>query len=158
MKQIYLRCLLPFLLSCISFPCAAATIRIRIISSKTGQPLQNQRVSIALLYDKGEKAPLGYTASSQLETDANGEAELNLPEPAPTRLGIMVHLTSEDWHCACSALAETQTVIRNGILVGEPDNKVKIRNEIVQAEPGEVLFTARPFTFLEKLLYPLVKG
>jgi len=158
MKQIYLRCLLPLLLSCLSFPCAAATISIRIINSKTGQPLQNQRVAVVLLYDKGEKIPLGYAASSQLETDANGEAQLSLPEPPPSHLGITVHLTSEHWHCACSDLAETQTVIQNGILVGETDNKLKIGNKIVQAEPGEVIFAARPFTFLEKLLYPLVKG
>jgi len=158
MKKVYSWFLVPFFLFCMSFPCAAASIRIRVINCRTGKPLQKQEVSVALLYGSGEKAPASYRAVSKLETDANGEARLGLPDPPPEHLSIVVHLSSGRWHCGCLELTETQKIIQNGIIAGVANNGIKIRDKVVKATPGEVLFTARPLSLLEELLYPLVKG
>jgi hypothetical protein len=48
----------------------------------------------------------------------------------------------------------TQDLIQKGILEGE---KLTTPAVPVKAEPGEILFVARPFTFFERLFYPLLK-
>ena len=60
-----------------------AVIRIRVVNVKTGRPVPKQTVTVSMLYDKNEKTPAKYSATLRLETDANGEAQLGLPEPAP---------------------------------------------------------------------------
>jgi hypothetical protein len=129
-------------------------MRIRVVNSNNGQPLPKQSVSVNLLYDKGQKAPAKNEANLLLETDANGEAQFSLPEPAPAHLGAQVRLTSEHWHCGCMALAATEDVIQKGMLGSESTASSKS----ARLEPGVILFFARPFTFLERLLYPLMKG
>ena len=134
--------------------CSAQVIRIRVINSNNGQPLPKQSVSVNLLYDKGEKPPAKYEANLLLETDADGKAQFRLPEPVPAHLGVQVRLTSEHWHCGCMALATTQDVIQKGM--SDSESTTSIKN--ARAEPGIILFLARPFTLLERLLYPLMKG
>ena len=157
MKKQHFRFLVLSVLLLLSPLCSAQVIRIRVINSSNGQPLAKQSVSINLLYDKGEKAPARYEANLRLETDANGEARFLLPEPVPVHLAAQVRLTSEHWHCGCLALAATQDVIQKGIVqtLG-PESSGSATNE--KAEPGVILFFARPLTFLERLLYPLLKG
>jgi len=113
--------------------------------------------SVSLLYDKGEKAPAKYDAVMRLETDVNGEAQLILPEPAPAHLGITVRLISEHWHWVCWHFVAAQDLIQRGIAVTEPSHESTRSSAAVKVEPGEILFVARPFTFFEELLYPLVK-
>lgn len=158
MKRIPFRCLALLLLWSVGLYCQAASVRIQILNSKNGEPLQKQQIAVSFLYDASGRIPTGYPAIMHLETDVNGNAQLSLPEPAPQHIGITVHLTSEHWHCVCLALAETQNVIQEGVIVGRVGSQLRIRGQIVKAKPGEVLFLARPFTFLERLLYPLVKG
>ncbi len=131
-------------------------IRIRVVNVNNGHPLPHQNVSVDLLYDKDEKAPAKYEAHLRSETDANGEARFLLPEPVPLYLAAQVRLTSEHWHCGCMALAATQDVIQKGIVqtIG-PESTGSSTN--AKPEPGIILFFARPFTFLERLLYPLLK-
>jgi hypothetical protein len=119
---------------------------------QTGHPLQNQPISISLLYDKSEKTPAKYEALN-LKTDEKGESQFSLPEPAPSQLAAQVHLTSEHWHCGCSVLATTQDLIQKGIVGPRSSKSV---NPVI-AQPKEILFLARPFTFFERLLYPFVK-
>jgi hypothetical protein len=133
--------------------CFAQTIRIRVVNDKTGDSLQKQPVSIALFYDKSERTPATHDAGLNLETDEKGESQFSLPEPAPAHLVAQVHLTSEYWHCGCSVLATTQDLIQKGI-VGPRSSKSA---NPVKAEPKEILFLARPFTFFERLFYPFVK-
>jgi hypothetical protein len=133
-------------------------IRVRVIDDTNGHPLPKQQVSISLLYEKGEKVPANYDALLQLETDVNGEVQFRLPEPAPAHLAAQVRLTSEHWHCGCTALVDTQDLIQKGLVGPEPGHGSTRSTASVKAEPGEILFVARPFTFFERLLYPLVKG
>jgi hypothetical protein len=133
-------------------------VMVRIVSAKDGQPLKNQAVSVSYLYDKTEKAPPNLDAVLHLQTDANGEAAFSLPEPAPAHLWAVVHLTSENWRCGCLALADTQEVIRNGITLTQTSQKTAASTNIhIQAQPGEIVFTARPLTFFERILQPLLK-
>ena len=135
----------------------AQVIRIRVINVNNGHPVPRQSVSVGLAYAKSEKAPAMYDANLRLETDANGEAQIRLPEPFPAHLVAQVRLTSEHWHCGCVALVATQDLIQKGIVQASgPESTGSATN--AKAEPGVILFLARPFTFLERLLYPLVKG
>ncbi len=135
----------------------AQVIRIRVINVNNGHPVPRQNVSVGPAYAKIEKAPAMYDANLRLETDANGEAQIRLPEPSPAHLVAQVYLTSEHWHCGCLALVATQDLIQKGIVqVSGPESTVSAAN--AKAEPGVILFLVRPFTFLERLLYPLMKG
>jgi hypothetical protein len=51
-------------------------------------------------------------------------------------------------------LVVTKELIQTGIVVGRESSSLATP---VKAEPGEILCVARPFSFLEKLIYPLVK-
>ena len=137
--------------------CVGQTIRIRIINGSNGHPLSKQQVSVSLLYEKTEKTPAKYEALLHLETDTNGVAQFTLPDLVPAHLSAGAHLTSEHWHCGCAAplLVDTKDLIQNGIVAGR---EFSSRATPVRAAPGEIIFVARPFTFFERLLYPLLKG
>jgi hypothetical protein len=151
-----IRCLACVLFLCPSYACVGHSVKIRIVSAKDGQPLKNQAVSVSFLYDKTQKTPPNLDPVLHLQTDVNGEASFLLPEPAPAHLGAVVHLTSENWRCGCMALADTQEVIRNGITLTETSQK-PVASTHIQAQPGEIVFTARPLTFFERILQPLVR-
>jgi hypothetical protein len=134
--------------------CFGQTIGIRVVNDKTGRPLPKQRISISLLYEKGEKTPAKYDAVLNIETDEKGESQFNLPEPAPAHLAAAVHLTSEHWRCGCGVLVTTQDLIQKGIL----GPRSPASGNPVKAEPKEIMLFARPLTLFERLLYPFVKG
>jgi hypothetical protein len=135
--------------------CLAQPLTIRVINANNGHPLQKQQVSVSLLYGKGEKPPAKYDASLRLETDVNGEAHFTLPEPAPVHLSAQVRLDWGHWRCGCGVLAVTEDVIQKGIVESADPGKSP---PPITARPGEILFVARPLSFLERLLYPFVKG
>src|SRR6266853_4743202 len=135
--------------------CFGQVISARVINAKNGHPLPKQHISISLLDEKGEKIETKQGALLELETDINGDAQFTLPEAAPAHLSARARLTSEHWRCGCWALVATQDVVQKGIVEG---NELTTPAKPVKAEPGEILFIARPLTFLERLLYPLEKG
>jgi hypothetical protein len=153
----YLRRIRWFLLFWLSSFCAAQVVTIRVIEAADGRPLQKQRVSVSLLYDKNEPTPTKYDAVLSLETDQNGEAQFRLPEPAPAHLATQVNLTSEHWRCGCSLLATTRDLIQKGIVEPKPGPESKKSAVLAKAEPGEILILARRLTLFERLLYPLMK-
>lgn len=137
--------------------CLGQMIRVRIVNAANGHPLQKLQVSISLLYGSGEVAPSDSSRLMHSETDAKGEARFELPKPLPTHLSAQVRLSSEHWRCACGALLSTQEVLQKGFAgaqAGEGSKRVSIPTT---AEPGEILFVARPLTFVERLLYRLEK-
>lgn len=156
MKRHFSRCLVCFLIVWLSPLCSGQVIKIRIVNAKNGQPLQKQHISVSLLYDQSGKTPANYEPLLRAETDTNGQAELTLPQPPPAHLSVQVSLTSEHWRCGCTALIATQDLIRKGVTISEPGHEEKSGTSL-QAGPGEMLFYARPLTFFERLLYPLVK-
>jgi len=132
------------------------TIKIRLINVGSGHPVQKQPITVAMLYEKNEKTPPKYESTLHLETDMNGEAQFGLPEPAPAHLSAQVHLTSENWHCGCMALVTTEDLIQKGIAVSGPN--VRASDKPIKTEPNEILFLARPFSFFERLIAPLLRG
>jgi hypothetical protein len=143
-----------FLLLSLGSSCFAQAMKIRVINAADGSPLPKQQVSVALLYEGGEKTPANYEPVLTGETDANGEARFPIPEPAPAHLSAHVRLTSEHWRCGCMALAVTQDVLQKGIVESAANSK---KSAPIKPTPGEILFVARPESFFERLLGPLVK-
>jgi hypothetical protein len=151
----YLACVL---LLALAPSCLAQTVAIRVISANDARPLQKQHVSVSLLYVKGEATPAKYDANLTFETDVNGEVHFVLPEPAPTHMSAQVHLTSEHWRCGCGIVVATDDLIQKGIVGPPPEGESRKSAAPVKTVPGEILFVARPLSFLERLLYPFVKG
>ncbi len=141
----------------ISPACFGQVITIRVINGKNGQPLVKQPISIALEYRQSEPKPAKYDAHLSLETDANGSVQVSLPNPAPVHLSVGAHLTSEYWHCICSTPPSviTKEILQEGIVVGGGLGSFEDSRKVA---PGELLFVARPFTFFERIFYPLLKG
>lgn len=134
----------------------AQAIKIRVINLNNGRPLRNQHVSVALGYEKVQEAPTKYDANLRLETDVNGEAVFRLPEPALAHLFVNVRLTSEYWHCSCLAIGDTPDLVQKGLVQSAGHEPTRPATN-AKPEPGVILFLARPFTFFERLLYPLMK-
>ena len=151
------RYLASFLLLWVEPSCVAQPLTIRVINAVDGRPLQKQKVSVSLLYEKGERTPPRYDTTLSLETDVNGEAHFRLPDPAPAHLSAQVHLPSEHWRCGCGILAVIQDLIQKGA-VELPGGVSKKSAASVKAAPGEIVFVARPLSFFERILYPFVKG
>jgi hypothetical protein len=121
-------------------------LRVHIVNTKDGKPLKNETVTVSFLYEGEQPAP-----PLQLQTDQNGEAVFNLPEPAPMDLDIRVKLKSEYWHCGCMALVVPKDIIQKGFTTAtEASGGLK-------PGPGEILFVARPYSLWERILAPLVK-
>jgi len=114
MKVSCFRYLASFLLLWVEPSCVAQPLTIRVINAVDGRPLQKQKVSVSLLYEKGERTPPRYDTTLNLETDVNGEAHFRLPDPAPAHLSAQVHLPSERWRCGCGILAVIQDLIQKG--------------------------------------------
>lgn len=108
---------------------------------------------VQFLYEK----PNRVSSPLQIETDANSEAQFSIPEPQPVHVNVRLALTSEHWHCACWVMTDSEKVIHNGIVQTAPTKKAKASTAPANTEPGQIVFIVRPFTFSERILYPLVK-
>ena len=97
--------------------------------------------------------PAKVSPSFHLENDSNGEPRFNIPEPTPAHLFVHGALTYEYWHCTCVFMGPTEAVVHKGVVEAPPKAPIALANP----EPGHIVFVARPFTFVEKLLYPLMK-
>jgi len=157
MKKQYYRFIVWFPLLWLCPLCFGQSVKIRVVNANDGHPLPKQNVSVVLVYDAGEKHPANYDAKLDLETDGNGEVQFLLPQPAPVHFVAQVRLTSEHWHCKCLALVATQDLVQKGIVQTAGTELPKSATGS-KAEPGVMLFAARPFTFLERMIYPFVKG
>jgi hypothetical protein len=132
-------------------------IKIRLINAGNGRAIRNQPISVSLLYDKNEKAPPKYDATLHLESETNGKAQFVLPEPAPAHLSAQVHLTSKNWRCGCVALVATVELIQRVIAVPQTVTSAKSADKPIETEPKQIIFFARPMTFFERLVAPLVR-
>ncbi len=150
----FFRCVAFIFLLTLGPSCLAQVVTIRVVNANDGRPLQKQPVSVMLSYSKGEKSP----ASLSFETDVNGEVHFDLPRPAPERLSAQVLLTSEHWRCGCGVVVPTETLVQEGVNGPLPGSQSEHSAARIKAVPGEILFVARPLSFWERLLYPLVKG
>jgi hypothetical protein len=132
--------------------CLAQSVRVRVINGKGGRPLPKQAVSVQFLKEK----PASVSPPLRLETDSNGEARFAIPETMAVRLDVRVVTKSEDWHCRCWVMADTETVIHRGIVESAYD-QVKPPITVPEAEAGSVVFVLRPYAWWERLIAPLVR-
>lgn len=130
--------------------CLAQTVKVRVLNGNNGHPLPNQRVSVQFFYDN----PAEVTPPLRLATNSSGEAQFNLPSPAPQHMDVRISLTSDHWKCSCWVMNATDVVLHKGILTTLPKQKV---SPPAFAEPATITFLPVPMSFIEKLLYPLVK-
>jgi hypothetical protein len=131
------------------------TVTVRIINVTNGHPLRNQGISLSLLYDKEEDRPAKYDQIQNFTTDSSGEAKITILDPPPKYLDFRLHMTSEHWKYAPLISVLTQEVIQNGII---EKAGVEKKNDIIpKTLPGEIIILARPLSFFERLLYPIMK-
>jgi hypothetical protein len=119
--------------------------------------MSGRQITIALLYEKGDTLPAQYDAQLTLTTDAEGQVEFTLPNPAPGHLSAHITLP-QTWTCQCMVLAKTQEIVDQGITaVNGSNGGAKSTLPFPKASPKEILFLAHPASFWERLLYPLEK-
>ncbi len=151
----HLVCLVPV---CLASVCYAQLITIRVIDARDGHPLQKREASLRLLYGNDEKTPTKYEPTLLLETDLDGEAQFRLPEPAPQHLEAWVDITSEGhWWCICTLSVVTLDVVQKGVVGPRWGHRSEKPPASVKTVPGEILFLARPWTLLDRLLAPLLR-
>ena len=133
--------------------CFTQAVKVRVINGNDGRPLPKLAVSVQLFYEKQAKI----SAPLQIETDLNGEAEFNIPGPPPEHIDVRITLTSPYWHCTCWRMAETEELLHKGIVQVSRTNVPNAPIAPANTVPGQIVFITRPYTFFEKLLYPLLK-
>ena len=152
----HFRYLVWFLVMSVHSLCLAQRITIRLIDVSNGRPPPNRQVSLSLLYGKNERTPAKYEAALHSKTDSSGQSEFRLPEPEPAHLSIWADVTSsEHWWCVCSALVATRDVNEKGYVAPQPGPWAQKEPSSAKAVPGEILFLARPWNLLERILAPL---
>jgi hypothetical protein len=136
--------------------CLAQLVTIRVIDVRNGHPVTNRQVSLSLLYAKDEKIPAKDGATLRGKTDSSGQAEFRLPEPRPPQVYAWADVTSsEHWWCVCSVLVETQDLIQKGYVALQPGPWANKKPSSTKAVPAEIIFLARPWNLLERILAPL---
>ena len=128
--------------------CFAQGITVRVINGRNGHPLSKQTVVAQFL----DEQPAKVSTPQEITTDRNGDAQIAVPKPAPKHLNVRLVLTSGHWNCSCGLMTDTGKVLGDGVLQGATAHGVQVR-----AKPGQVVFVVTPFTFFERILYPLLK-
>jgi hypothetical protein len=154
-----------FLLACSSGFCVAQVITVRVINEKNGRALPREEISVSFFFRTGESVPQGNDSKQYLirdanlnfhaKTDANGVAQITLPQPAPLQLWVGAGLPSQYWFCSCAtqAFVSTEFVMEKGIVQRLHPKSTKIP----EALPGQIIFVARPYNLFERLMAPLLK-
>lgn len=136
----------------------AQDITIRVMDVTNGHLLTDYQVSIWPLHAEQKSASTNTIPILDIKADNSGIVIFNLPEPIPQRLFIKIDIQAGRWRCGTVEFVDTQDVFRNGVVGLSPAPKRGKTDVVVKAMPGVIVFLARPMTFLERLLYPLVKS
>jgi hypothetical protein len=126
--------------------CVPQEVTVRVVDVSNDQPLPNESVVVQFL------SPQGSSSSMRLTTDAKGEAHFNIPDSQTEHIDVRVVLKSGRWDCNCWIVTDTKNV-QKGILLFTP---MKNREAPVP-KPYEIVVSARPKRFLERLLWPIMK-
>ena len=133
--------------------CFAQSVTVRVINDNDKRPVPKQAVMVQFFYEN----PKGISAPTYLTTDDTGETRFTILEPRPKQVSVGVTLTSERWRCACWLKVEPTRMLQKGALMKPPGNLARPSRTPSDAKPGEIVFVARPYTLLEKLLDPLMR-
>lgn len=168
----YVRCFALLLLPCISTACFGQTINIRIVDVRNQKPITDARVSVSGISvnagpEQVEKRKLRTkptTPDLRLVTDSNGEAQFDLPNPAPAYFYVRAELRPIQWDCFCLLRVSTEQVTQKGLAVSSAGATrlhdyhrllTKPRN---QPRPTEILFRIAPNPLWLKIFWPLFSG
>ena len=139
---------LPALLLMLVSVCHAQSVKVSVLNGRNGHPLSGTPVSVQFLYESPAKA----MAPLSLETSAEGMVEFSLPNPVPDHISARV--TGTFYGCNCWVMADTKSIVQEGKLAIFRGQKVKPE---ITPKPGQITFLPLPFTFIQRLIYPLVK-
>jgi hypothetical protein len=147
---------------------AGQTVIIRIVNVTNENPIRNQHVyiwgisgKIALEEDeqreRGKLLTNAISPELSLITDAKGEAQFELPNPAPAYFYVRAVLSEPHWDCTCVKRVSTEEVLQKGFVMVSPYAE-RWKPKPIQPKSGEVLFAVRPLPLWVRFFWPLVKG
>jgi len=154
------------LLSCVNTACFGQTVVVRIVNAKNERPMRNRPIYIfgisgKVATDRDERYKLitkHISPDLKLMSDANGEAQFQLPKPAPVYFYVRAVLSGPRWDCTCLLRVATVEVMQKGFMVRSPWAEHTRTGTSIQPKPGEVLFALRAMPWWLQVLYPLAKG
>jgi hypothetical protein len=157
-------CFALLLLPCASSACFGQTVKIRIVNATNENPVKNQKVSISGISGKGDTQQEDRrklltkptTPDLRLITDGNGEAEFELPKPAPDSFYVRAELSVPLWDCTCLIRVSTEEVMQKGFMTTSHGNKGSPANRPIQPKAGEILYRLRPTPGWMRIFWPLL--
>ena len=154
------------LLTAANIACFGQAVIIRIVNVTNESPVRNQYVYISgingkVLSEQEERRKLltkPISPELRLVTDSNGEAQFELPKPAPAYFYVRAVLSIPRWDCTCVVRVPTEEVMHKGFMTGSPYAERTPAKKSIQPKPGEILFGLRPTPWWWRILYPIEKG
>lgn len=143
-----LNCLALLLVLCLGPLCFSESVVVQVLNSRDGTPIPDQFVTMQL-----RNASAKTVMALNSRTDSNGKAHFLLPQTQPETLNVEVQLSAPALHCTCQTLVNTESVIREGLIVVSRRIRNSKLSAPVQPAPGHIVFLARPSSLLEKVLF-----
>jgi len=137
--------------------CFAQSVRVRVVNDKNGHPVSKTEVTeVTVIFNY--RNPVRMSQLLRLEIDPNGEAQFSVPSPPPTTIEVDVGLSRDRWDCGCFMTVDTEAVLQKGVVVTPENWGPKVSAGSPDAEPGLIVFRARPITFAESFVETLHQG
>jgi len=151
----------PTAFCCNNWSVMCTEIRVRIMDSKTRQPLKGRKVQIIFSRMDGHPhyKPLTVTAY----TRPGGILVFSVKKPIPPLMNI-VDLAA--YPCSRAESFPTQEILENGVIASWPPNGIQKADHWCppdphvtepQKRPGEVLFFVHPLNVWQNFWYTLLK-
>ncbi len=153
----------PLLFSLVGTESAAQTVKIRLVNSTNGSPVTNLKIFVFGVSGKANAQPENTqklldkhaTPDVRLVTDGNGEAHLDLPNPAPDHFYVHAELAGPVWDCTCLVRVVTEEVLRKGRTISN-SQEGSPGNFSTQPEPGEIVFRLKATPWWVRVFWPLL--
>jgi hypothetical protein len=154
---------LPLLLSLVGTASSAQAVKIRLVNSTNGSPVTNLKVFVFGVIGKANAQPEDpqklldkhATPDRRLVTDANGEAQFDLPNPAPDHFYIHAELDGPVWDCTCLVRVVTEEVLQKGRTISNSQEGLSPGKFSTQLKPGQIVFRLKPTPWWVRVLWPL---
>lgn len=152
------------LLPCVNTTCFGQTVKIRIVNASNESPVKKQKVSVSGISGKEETQEEAHrklltkptTPDLRLVTDAQGEAQFELPKTAPAYFYVRAELSGPVWDCTCLVRVSTEGVMQKGFMVSPHEDEGSGSKPSIRLKPGEILFRLRPTPWWVRVLWPLL--
>ena len=137
---------------CLAPLCFGQVIVVKLLNGADGSPVADKLVKVRLHYPKS--VPADYVEPLVVQhTGSDGEMRFFIPpDVKPQWLGIRVEFDERGFSCACRVETEPETVLRKGLVVDRRIGNIKTSVPI-EAQPAQVIFIARPRSFLGRVLF-----